>query len=668
MTRAEHRGFTITPETIGSRVSPDIYVEIIEPNGHVAVVKPSISGSTADPAPRLPVPLPVRPAPDVTRTTIANQPYQPDSAAQTIGSVGRNGPRYRMEATSLPGATLVVATRLDTVNATLNSLRTIEIVLSVGLLLVLLVLITVLIRYGLRPLEDMSTEADAIAAGDLTRRVHPTEGNSEVARLGRALNGMLTQIESAFAQRARSEDHLRSFLADASHELRTPLTSIQGYAELLRKDALADDASRDRALSRIEKEAARMGALLGDLAVLAREGEGPEPTRYRVDLAAVAAEAVSDARALDRTRRIELDAPREAPVAGDDARLAQMVHNLLRNALAHTPAGTPVEVQVAVRGDRVLLRVRDHGPGMSAEEADHAFDRFYRGDAGQRSGGSGLGLYIVERLARSFDGSVSIETEEGHGATFEVVLPRYGVATPSVSATTDASQRRISAERGVGEGQRDDRAQRERGGARPGQRLVLAPRPRFAGRGSSFARQPSRRLDRSAGDPVVEVGDPAREAVHAQQVEVGAEVFGERRCAASHRDRGDEQVHLVDHPGDQGLPREVRTPDREITSCGLLHPEHRLRVEGSLDPRPGTRGRVERLRVHDLVGTLPDRREVTGDGIALTDRVDGLPVAHGLVHPAPVQIGADAPLEIVDEGVHLFVRHRPVELAGVSAM
>jgi two-component system, OmpR family, sensor kinase len=450
--RAEDRGFAVTPASVSARVSPDIYVEIVAPSGRVTLSKPSVSGSTPDPAPGLPVPLPVRPAPDVDRTTIANQPYQPDSAAQTISSVVHNGPQYRMEATPLPGATLVVATRLDTVNATLNSLRTIEIVLSVGLLLVLLVLITVLIRLGLRPLEDMSADADAIAAGDLTRRVHPTEGESEVARLGRALNGMLAQIESAFAQRARSEDHLRSFLADASHELRTPLTSIQGYAELLRKDALADDAARDRALSRIEKEAARMGALVGDLAVLAREGEGPEPTRYRVDLAAVVAEAVTDARALDRTRRIELSALTEAPVAGDDARLAQMVHNLLRNALAHTPVGTPVEVEVVVRGDRVLLRVRDHGPGMSAEEASRAFDRFYRGEAGQRGGGSGLGLFIVERLARSFDGTVSVQTEEGQGALFEVDLPRYGARSRGAGTVRPAAGARPGASRDGGNG------------------------------------------------------------------------------------------------------------------------------------------------------------------------------------------------------------------------
>jgi len=226
---------------------------------------------------------------------------------------------------------------------------------------------------------------------------------------------------------------------------------------LLRKDALSDDAGRDRALSRIEKEAARMGALVGDLAILAREGEGPQPPYRRVDLAAVAAEAVTDARALDRERRIELRAPTEAPVAGDDARLAQMVHNLLRNALAHTPAGTPVEVEVAVRGDQVVLGVRDHGRGMSEDEASRAFDRFYRGDAGQRSGGSGLGLFIVERLAHSFGGTVSVETEEGHGALFEVVLPRDG--SPGARSAADPATDRSRGSPG------GDGAEKGRGGA-----------------------------------------------------------------------------------------------------------------------------------------------------------------------------------------------------------
>ncbi len=435
VTRADSRSFMVTPSSIQSRVSPDVYVELVDAKGRIVVSKPSGSRSRPDPVPILPVPLPVRPAPDPDHLAKQDQPYRPDSASITVGMAGRSRQEYRLEATALPGQTLVVATRLDSVNATLNSLRTIEGAVTLGLLVALLVLITLLIRLGLRPLEDMTKEADAIAAGDLTRRVQPSDGSSEIARLGRALNGMLAQIESAFAQRTTSEDRLRSFLADASHELRTPLTAIRGYAELLRKEAFEDKAARDRALSRIEKEAARMGALVGDLAVLAREGQGPEPSRRRVDLGAVAAEAVADARAVDADRPIEFEAPSEVPVAGDDARLGQMVHNLLHNALAHTPPGTPVEVSVVIEGDLAVLRVRDGGPGLSAEQAGHVFDRFYRGDAERRDGGSGLGLSIVASLARTFGGKASVVTMEGEGATFEVALPLYRLSpAPPVAA------------------------------------------------------------------------------------------------------------------------------------------------------------------------------------------------------------------------------------------
>jgi two-component system OmpR family sensor kinase len=237
---------------------------------------------------------------------------------------------------------------------------------------------------------------------------------------------MLDQIEGAFAQRARSEDRLRTFLADASHELRTPLTSIRGYAELLQKGALEDGPARQRALSRIEREAARMGVLVGDLGVLAREGEGPEPARERVDLGSVVSDAVADARATDPTRRIQLTVAGEVTVAGDDARLGQMIHNLLDNALIHTPQGTPVDVGVAARGGRAVLQVRDHGRGLSEEQASHVFDRFYRGDTERLDGGSGLGLSIVASLARTFGGGATVEPSEGGGALFEVVLPLYG--------------------------------------------------------------------------------------------------------------------------------------------------------------------------------------------------------------------------------------------------
>ncbi len=423
--REEIRGLVVTQPTIESRVSPEIYLELLDQNGKVILARPSRTSYQNDPAPKLPTPLPEHALPDPDVPGQSAQIYHPRSGSITVGSTADGAPNYRLQATALPGETLVVATPLGSVDATLRSLRNIELAVSLGLLVALFVLMTVLIRIGLRPLEDMTREADAIAAGDLTRRLQPTEGEGEVARLGRALNAMLAQIETALAQRAESEERLRSFLADASHELRTPLTSIRGYAELLRREVLEDRSSRDRALSRIEREAARMGALVGDLAVLAREGEGPEPIWERVDLVAVAADAVADARALDPGRPIELSAEGAVAVSGESARLEQLVHNLVGNALAHTPAGTPVKVRVATQGGEAVLEVEDLGPGMGAEQAALVFDRFYRGGTSRLDGGSGLGLFIVARLAHTFGGRVSVDTEIGRGSTFRVVLPLY---------------------------------------------------------------------------------------------------------------------------------------------------------------------------------------------------------------------------------------------------
>jgi two-component system OmpR family sensor kinase len=443
--RAQTRDLPVTVRQVRERVSPDVYVELLDAHGTAVLVKPSGSGLQGDPPPQLPDPLPVRPLATGADTDVPSRVYRPAASAVSVGVVTRRGthhhatggPQYRLLAVSLPGRTLVVATKLDSVTATLDSLRAIEFGLTIGLLALLVILITLLVRHGLRPLEDMSREADAIAAGDLTRRVHPSDGSNEVSRLGRALNGMLAQIETAFAQRTGSEERLRSFLADASHELRTPLTSIQGYAELLRKDALPDPAARDRALQRIEQEAARMGVLVGDLAVLAREGEGPLPERSPVDLAALVAAVVDDARVIDGSRPIELDGPRPVMVLGDPARLEQLVHNLVGNALSHTPAGTPVEVRVSADGERAVLEVRDHGPGMAPDQADRVFDRFYRGTGAERDSGSGLGLFIAASVARTFGGEASVVSAPGEGSTFTVVLPLEQGAAPGTPGAVD---------------------------------------------------------------------------------------------------------------------------------------------------------------------------------------------------------------------------------------
>ncbi len=380
----------------------------------------------------------------------------------TAGSEGDDrdaaSPSYRAGAWKLrPGYTLVVAIPLTEVSATLHHTLVIEIVVGLGVLAALMVAAWFLIRRGLRPLDDMAEAAGAIAGGDLARRVEPAEPSTEVGRLGLALNAMLAQIERAFAAREASEQRLRRFLADASHELRTPLTSIRGYAELFRRGA--DERPEDLAVSmrRIEEEAQRMGVLVNDLLLLARLDDERQLQREPVDLAALVADCVQDARAAAPDRRIELTllpvavdgrlgdglsemtptepspetTPSGPPAAdglcapGDDDRLRQVVANLLANATRHTPAGTAVDVLLGVEDGQAVLRVRDHGPGLPPEKAEHVFEAFYRSATGRNreDGGAGLGLAIVKAIVDAHDGMVAVEETPGGGATFVVRLP-----------------------------------------------------------------------------------------------------------------------------------------------------------------------------------------------------------------------------------------------------
>jgi two-component system, OmpR family, sensor kinase len=276
------------------------------------------------------------------------------------------------------------------------------------------------------PIDEMAATANAIAEGDLSRRVEVGPDNTEVGRLGLALNGMLHQIEGAFAQRQQSENRLRQFVADASHELRTPLTSIRGYTELYRAGVIPAGPELDDAMRRIEGEAGRMGDLVEDLLLLARLDQGRPLEAAPVDLAALARDAVADARAVEPDRPIAIDTP-DSPVvvSGDERHLRQLLGNLLANVRAHTPPGSPVDVRVRSGAGRALLEVVDQGPGIPPELADRVFERFYRGDPARvRDGaGAGLGLSIVAAVAESHHGQAWVEPEPGGGSRFRVELP-----------------------------------------------------------------------------------------------------------------------------------------------------------------------------------------------------------------------------------------------------
>ncbi|MEV5575195.1 HAMP domain-containing sensor histidine kinase [Spirillospora sp. NPDC052269] len=314
---------------------------------------------------------------------------------------------------------------------------------------VTLVLLTLLGRFavvaGLRPLRRIEETSAAIAGGDLSRRVPDFAGpGTEIGRLSTALNGMLARIEAAVAAQAASEARMRRFVADASHELRTPLAGITGFTDLYRMGALNGQADVEHTMDRIEREAVRLSRLVEDLLLLAHLDEHTETDRSGLrpaplDLRALAADALHDLRALDPSREIRMTGPgggpvTPAPALGDERRLQQIVVNLIGNAVAHTPEGTPVRIGVGTEAGRAVLEVEDQGPGLSPEQGGRVFERFYRAD-GSRSratgGGSGLGLAIAQSLAHAHHGTLELRSSPGEGALFRLVLPLHVPATAS---------------------------------------------------------------------------------------------------------------------------------------------------------------------------------------------------------------------------------------------
>jgi two-component system, OmpR family, sensor kinase len=409
--------------------------------------------------------------------------------------------------------TLVYELDVSDIYSATGRLAIIDLLVSIAIVLLLAIVATAAVRASLRPLNEIEETAGAIAAGDLTQRVPERDPRTEVGRLGRSLNIMLGQIETAFRQRSesarqarRSEERMRQFIADASHELRTPLTAIRGFAEYYRQrggveaggvsgseppapaqpalpgereteergaaDASVgyDSASNgnghltpadlDRIMRRVEQESARMGILVEDLLLLARMDQ-QRPIEHRpVDLLTLAADAVHDARVVAPNRSINLGVSSDtAPIlVGDEVRLRQVIGNLMSNALTHTPDGTPIELRLrsgtldrpSTKGEftavgaappnpahvqAAILEVTDRGPGLTAEQAQHAFERFYRADEARSAGGTGLGLAIVAALVAAHGGTVWVDSEPGEGATFGIALP---LAPEAADATEGA--------------------------------------------------------------------------------------------------------------------------------------------------------------------------------------------------------------------------------------
>ena len=358
--------------------------------------------------------------------------FTPADAAARNGrafSIHRDGADFRAVALVLPNGsgTVVAARSLAELDKTVGKLG--FFFFFIGLLLISLIALAsrAVIKIGMRPLEDVELTAEQIAAGDLSARMPDANPHTEVGRLVTSLNSMLARIENSFAARTESEDKLRRFVADASHELRTPLTAIRGFSELYRQGAVTTPDETRELLGRIEGESKRMGSLVEDLLLLARLDQSREMESKPVNLTEVVEEAVASARAAGPHHSVLFDIPQEEFFAlGDDARIHQVVANLLANARAHTPAGTVINVSLTRTAVGIEIAVADNGPGLSHEDQKNIFERFYRADPSRvrvDGEGSGLGLSIVDAVMSAHGGSVSVQSELGKGATFTLFFP-----------------------------------------------------------------------------------------------------------------------------------------------------------------------------------------------------------------------------------------------------
>jgi len=394
--------------TSGTLVGGEGCPSYIDGSGYTPAISGSITGFTT--------------APDGTQVAYFDAP-----------SAQADGPTFRVRASTLAnGDLLILAQPLGDTQSTLHHLFVIELIVSAAAVLIALLAGFWLVRLGLKPLRDMETAAESIAQGNLTERVPGENDRTEVGRLARTLNVMLTRIESAFSARVASEQRLlesdarlRRFVADASHELRTPIAAVSAYAELFGRGASEQKEDLERLMLGIQSETSRMEHLVADLLLLARLDEGRPMETQSVDLVALCADAVHTAQTVGPNWPVRFTATRPIEVVGDATSLRQVVDNLLGNVRAHTPEGTSAVVSVDGDEDGAVIEVTDTGPGMTPDQVAHVFERFYRSDPSRSRlhGGAGLGLSIVSAIVAAHGGTVSARSTEGEGTTFTVRLP-----------------------------------------------------------------------------------------------------------------------------------------------------------------------------------------------------------------------------------------------------
>jgi two-component system, OmpR family, sensor kinase len=307
-----------------------------------------------------------------------------------------------------------------------------QIAVGTAILLIAIVGVLFLLRIGLRPLVRVARTAEEISAGDLSRRIPVADATTEIGAVSIALNAAFDNVE-------RSEERMRSFVADASHELRTPLATIRGWADLYLSDGIREWSDVDTAMNRIRTESDRLADLVEQLLTLARLDAEPTLVTQRVDLDSLVPEVIALLAPQQHDHiieyRISSDVRHFPEFMSDPALIRQILVNVLSNALRHTPAGTRVDIDFAAEPDGSHLRiiVRDDGPGMTTEQLARAYDRFWRAESGRGpTGGTGLGLSIVRASVLALGGTIDLESEIGQGLTIAIRIPSRRPVTDRV--------------------------------------------------------------------------------------------------------------------------------------------------------------------------------------------------------------------------------------------
>ena len=412
------------PDTPIAELPSPFYVSLVSPSGRV------VDERWAPPSPEQAGPA----LPSLTLEDARDLGGHPFTVA---GASGDPGWRVVAEPLGERAGSLVVARSLDDIDATVARLGRVSLVGGIALLGALAAAAYLVVRRSLAPLPGIEAAALALAEGDWRQRAPEADPHTELGRIGRAFNTMADQVQAAALGRERAEGvarqadrRLRHFVADASRELRAPLMSLRSFTEAGRHSIRADPDTIDDLLQQVAQESLRMGQLVDDLLLLARLDQRHPLETAPVDLVRAARDAADAARVVSFDRAIVFVGPEEPlVVSGDETRLRHVVTNLVDNAVAHTPAGTKVEVVVgrSRRDDQgwAELEVRDEGPGLTADQAERVFDRFYRTDRARSrpGGGAGLGLSIVDAIVTAHGGIAEVDVSSGEGTTFRVLLP-----------------------------------------------------------------------------------------------------------------------------------------------------------------------------------------------------------------------------------------------------